>query len=250
MYLKAIQRILWLAYGNDTTGSETRLKAEVVLEALSNSGSMERGELMQQIGLDESVDGDVNRFNDLVKPLRGNASTNSSYSEPPELSFLESGDEYCLSRAAFDASFKKLRNDAVDFFERYKGKTAPDHKTLDQVLWLAYANNGNTYRYREKASQVLRYLLQHGEASKQELMSEIGLEYGDENDDQKFRGMMKYLRGSWKDEEKALNPLHTGNHGFLVSQEMKGQTAYYEIDTREFKSAMNVVAGNIRSFLS
>jgi hypothetical protein len=80
-------------------------------------------------------------------------------------------------------------------------------------------------------------------------MSEIGLEYGDENDDQRFRGMMKYLRGSWKDEEDALNPLHTSNHGFLVSQEMRGQRAYYEIDVREFKSSMNVVAGNIRSFL-
>jgi hypothetical protein len=205
---------------------------------------------MRQIGLDESVESDVDRFNELVKPLRGNASTNSSYSEPPELSFLESGDQYRLSRAAFDASFKKLRSDVVDFFENQSSNEVEYSKTLDQILWLAYANNGNTYQYRENASQVLKHLLKHGEASKQQLMEEIGLEYGDENDDQKFRGMMKYLRGSWKDEEKALNPLHTANHGFLVSQEMKGQKAYYDIDVREFKSAMNVVAGNIRSFLS
>lgn len=249
VFLKAIQRILWLAYGNDTTGSENRSKAEVVLEALSNSDSIRRQELMRQIGLDESVESDVDDFNDLVRPLRGNASTNSSYSEPPGLSFLESGEEYRLSRTAFDASFKMLRKDVVDFLTRFQGEEVPDTKTLDQILWLVYANNGNTYRYRENACQVLKNLLEAGEASKQELMDEIGFEYRDENDDQRFRGMMKYLRASWRDEEDALNPLHTSNHGFLVRQQMKGQTAYYRVDVREFKSAMNVVAGNIRSFV-
>ena len=97
---------------------------------------------------------------------------------------------------------------------------------------------------------MLKKLIEDGETSKQELMRVTSYEYGDENDDQSFRGMMKYLRASWKDEEDSLNPLHTGNHGFLVRQEMKGQKAYYSINTREFKSSMNVVAGNIRSFVS
>jgi hypothetical protein len=249
IFLKAIDRILWLAYGNDATGSKTREKIDIILQALANSGSMPRSRLMEQFGMDESDEGDVDSFNDMIKPLRGNPSTNSSFSHPPELCFLKSGDEYSLSRSAFDASLLKLRKDVVDFVDRSSGKQVQDHKVLDQMLWLAYANNGHTYGYRENARKVLKYLIENGETGKEELMQVTEYEYGDENDDQRFRGMMQYLRASWKDEEDAKNPLHTGSHGFLVRQEMRNGSAYYSISVSEFKSTMNVVADNIRSFI-
>jgi hypothetical protein len=249
MFLKAIDRILWLAYGNDATGSKTREKMDIILQALANSGSMPRSDLMEMFGMDESDDGDVDSFNDMIKPLRGNPSTNSSFSHPPELGFLESGGAYSLSRSAFDASLLKLRKDVVDFVDRSSGKQVPDCKVLDQMLWLAYANNGHTYGYRKNARKVLKYLIENGETGKEELMQVTEYEYGDENDDQRFRGMMQYLRASWKDEEDAKNPLHTGSHGFLVRQEMRNGSAYYKISVSEFKSTMNVVADNIRSFI-
>lgn len=247
--MKAIQRILWLTYGNHSSSSKSRSDAEVVLQALSKKNAVSRKELMRQLGLDESSSEDVMRFNERIKPLRGRNPSN-----PLELCFVcsdkrESGVYYFLSRPAFDASLLKLKSDVLDFFERYRGGEVPDHKVLDQVLWLSYANHSNTYKHREEARKVLKKLIEDGEAGKRELMRVTSYRYGDENDDQRFRGMMKYLRASWKSEEASLNPLHTGSHGFLVRQKREGQTAYYEIDTREFKSCMNVVAGNIRQFM-
>jgi hypothetical protein len=249
MYLKAIQRILWLTYGNHSSSSKSRSDAEVVLQALSKKNAVSRKELMKQIGLNESSSEDVLKFNDRIKPLRGRNPSN-----PLELCFLvsdkrESGVYYSLSRPAFDASLLKLKSDVLDFFERYRGGEVPDSKVLDQVIWLAYANHSNTYRHREEAREVLKYLIRNGETGKRELMRVTSYEYGDENDDQSFRGMMKYLRASWKSEEASLNPLHTGNHGFLVRQKREGQTAFYSVSMKEFKSSMNVVAGNIRSFM-
>lgn len=250
MYLKAIDRILWLTYGNHGSSKENREKAEIVLEALSNSGVVPRSELMRQIGLDENASDDVDRFNSLVRPLKGRKSSN-----PLEVGFVLSSQEdgdvvYRLSLGAFSATLLKLKSDVLDFFDRFDGQQAPDSKTLDQIVWLAYANHSKTYQHRQRAKKVVQHLVENGKTSKQDLMAVAGLEYGDENDDQRFRGMMKYLRASWEDEEEALNPLHTGSHGFLVSQEMQGQTAYYEISESEFKSSMNVVSGNIRQFMS
>ena len=237
-----------MTYGNHSSSSKSRSDAEVVLEALSNKNMVGRRELMRQIGLDESIESDVATFNDRIKPLKGRNPSN-----PLELSFVASdkrddGVFFSLSRPAFDASVYKLKSDVLDFFDRYRGQEAPDSKVLDQVIWLAYANHSNTYRHREEACKVLKYLIENGETGKEELMRVTSYEYGNENDDQRFRGMLKYLRGSWKDEEDSLNPLHTGSHGFLVRQRMKGQ-AYYDIDLREFKSTMNVVAANIRAFI-
>lgn len=247
--LKAIDRILWLTYGNHASSSKSREEAELILDTLSRSGKSRRGEVMSQLGLDESSDEDVDLFNKRIRPLKGTRS-----GSPLQVGFLHSsieGNEHYISLSVpvFDATWRGLRNEVLEFVDRFHGIEVPNTQTLDRIVWLAYANHSNTYEHRQNARTVLKYLLENGETGKQELMSEIGLEYGDENDDQRFRGMMKYLRGSWKDEEDALNPLHTSNHGFLVSQEMRGQRAYYQIDVREFKSSMNVVAGNIRSFL-
>jgi hypothetical protein len=249
VYLKAIDRILWLTYGNHGSSKEKREDAKVILEALSNGRVVSRSELMRHIGLDEDSSDDVDEFNSVVRPLKGRNSSN-----PLDMVFVVSEKDdgevlYRLSRGAFEASLLKLKSDVLDLFERYEGGEVPIHKVLDQVIWLSYANHSNTYDHRMNARKALRHLIEDGKTSKEELMSLLGFEYGDENDDQSFRGMMKYLRASWKDEEDAKNPLHTDNHGFLVRQEMKGQTAYYSLCPREFKRTMNVVAANIRSFL-
>lgn len=249
MYLKAIQRILWLTYGNHSSSSKSRSDAEVVLEALSNQEEVERSELMRQIGLDESSNDDVDKFNDRIKPLRGRNSSNALNMCFVVSDKREDGVFYTLSRPVFDISLFNLRDSIVDFVQRFEGRDVPDSKFLDQVIWLAYANHSNTYKHREEAGKVLKYLIENGETGKEELMRVTSYEYGDENDDQRFRGMMKYLRASWKDEEDSLNPLHTGSHGFLVRQKREGQTAFYSISMGEFKSTMNVVAANIRAFI-
>jgi hypothetical protein len=250
MYLKALDRILWLTYGNNASSSKSREEAKVILETLSRRGEVARGEIMDQLGLDESTDEDVDLFNKRIRPLKGSRS-----GSPLLVGFLVSstrdGDVYLrLSQDVFDVTWRSLKIRVCNFIGHWHGGEVPETETLDRMTWMAYANHSNTYEYRKKGRHVLKYLIETGKTEKSELMSATGYEYGDENDDQKFRGMMKYLRGSWKDEEDALNPLHTGNHGFLVSQEMKGQTAYYQVDVGEFKSTMNVVAGNIRSFLN
>ena len=250
MILKAIDRILWLTYGNHGSSKENREKAEIVLKTLSSSGAVPRSELMRQIGLDEDVESDVDSFNDLVRPLKGKKSSN-----PLQVCFLlsskEDGDVYYrLSRGAFSASFLKMKSDILYFLDRETAPSGDENKIMDQVLWLAYANHSNTYQHRQKAREVLKCLIEGGKHDKRHLMIAAGLEYGDENDDQRFRGMMKYLRASWQDEEDALNPVHTSSHGFLVHQEMQRKTAYYKISTREFKSSMNVVSANIRQFMS
>jgi len=249
---RAIERILWMSYGNHGSSAYHRECGKNILRLLQSSDVATKGELMESIGLDPSSESDHKQFDKTIRPLKGLAGSKSGSN--PNVAFVnrrhrEGTTLYELSRAAFDASFRKLKNDIVNFLNRFHGLEVPTTQTLDKIVWLAYANHSNTYEHRQNARTVLKYLMENGEAGKQELMSKIGLEYGDENDDQRFRGMMKYLRGSWKDEEDALNPLHTSNHGFLVSQEMRGQRAYYQIDVREFKSSMNVVAGNIRSFL-
>lgn len=70
---------------------------------------------MWQLGFGESVEDDAARFTETVKPLRGDAPTNSRFSEPPELCFLSPEDKYSLLRTAFNASLRKLRSDIVDF---------------------------------------------------------------------------------------------------------------------------------------
>lgn len=250
IYLKAIDRILWLTYGNHGSSKEKRENAEVILQSLSGGEAVRREQLMQRIGLSEDNNSDVDSFNSLVRPLKGTRK-GSPFPVQFVCSFTREGDVYLkLSEEAFSATWNYLKLSVLKFIENQHRRCPENHQVLDQLAWLAYANHSNTYQHRQNAQEVLKHLIENGETRKQVLMRVSDYDYGDENDDQRFRGMMKYLRASWKEEEDAKNPLHTANHGFLVSQEMKGQTAYYEIDVREFKSSMNVVAGNIRSFLS
>jgi hypothetical protein len=249
VYLKAIDRILWLTYGNHGSSKDKREDAEVVLEALSNGGVVSRSELMQRIGLSEDTNSDVDEFNSVLRPLKGTRK-GSPFPVQFVCLFTRDGDVYLkLSEEAFSATWSYLRMSVLKFIENQHGRWPENHQVLDQLVWMAYANHSNTYQHRQNAQKVLKHLFENGETSKQVLMRVSDYEYGDENDDQSFRGMMKYLRASWKDEEDAKNPLHTSNHGFLVRQEMQGQTAYYSLCPGEFKRTMNVVAANIRSFL-
>lgn len=249
IFLKAIDRILWLTYGNHSNSSKSREDAEVVLEALSGGEAVRREELMRQIGLSESVNDDVDLFNKRIRPLKGTRK-GSPFPLQFVYSFTRDGDVYLkLSEEAFSATWNYLKLSVLKFLDKHHSREVGDHQVLDQVIWMAYANHSNTYQHRQNALKVLRHLLENGETSKQDLMRVSGYSYGDENDDQSFRGMMQYLRASWKDEEDAKNPLHTDKHGFLVRQEMRNGSAYYSVSVAELKRTMNVVSANIRSFM-
>lgn len=247
--MKAVDRILWLTYGRAPASSDYREKAEIILEELSRTDIVERLELMQSLGLDSESEGDVQKLNRILQPLKGSKSSN-----PLELTFVSSVKRdgtvcYRVSRDGFDASMNKLRKDVQDFLDtEFSGEPEFD-KVLDQVLWLAYSNHPQTAQHKERGRQILVHLLENGESSKEDLLKLLGLDPRSESQDRKFRRTLQYLRGSWEEEESKKNPLHTENHGFLVSSTSRDGDTWYSVDLGEFRSSMNVVVKNIRLFL-
>ncbi|MCU4754511.1 hypothetical protein OB919_21500, partial [Halobacteria archaeon AArc-curdl1] len=120
-------------------------------------------------------------------------------------------------------------------------------RAMEQLLYLCYGNASQTSRYKDHGEKIVSHLIANGETRKQDLMRAAGLNPKVESDDRKFKRVARYLRGSWDSEGK--NPLHTENHGFVVSSRMEGTTSYYQLSPGEFKRAMNVVVSNIRSFI-
>lgn len=247
--MKAIDRILWLAYGNAPASAEYREKADIILSNLSRQHFVERPRLMGVVGLDPGSKSDTAKFNNILRPLRGEKGGN-----PLDLAFVSSftadGSRYYqLSRDAFDASVRKLRTDIEDLLGQEFENPPEYRKVVDQVMWLAFANHPQTAQHRERASKILDHLLVKGETRKEGLVRVAGLDPGSESDDKTFRRTIQYLRANWKEEEDRKNPLHAANHGFIVSQSMTGKTAYYRLNVADFKALMNVVVKNIRSFV-
>ena len=108
MYLKAIQRILWLAYGNHTQTSEYREMAEIIIQRLRKDDFVRKQELMREVGLDPSSENDDQKFKRVMRPLKGQKSSN-----PLDIQFviqrqMDDGSHYALSRDAFDASSRNV----------------------------------------------------------------------------------------------------------------------------------------------
>lgn len=108
IYLKSIQRILWLAYGNHTQTSEYREMAEIIIQRLRNDDLVKKQDLMEDVGLDPSSENDDQKFKRVMRPLKGQKSSN-----PVDVQFvvqrqMDDGSHYALSRDAFDASSRNL----------------------------------------------------------------------------------------------------------------------------------------------
>jgi hypothetical protein len=243
--MKAIERIGWLAYGNHSMSSETRSDGELVLTYLQNNGCVPRAELAKNTGFGS----DIESLNKVLQPLKGDKQSN-----PLDLSFVQRIEVdgtvyYKLSREAFDASMKALKTELVAFLDR-EAIPAGEHRQMEQLMRLCFSNHQSAYEYREKAPTVIRTLVKQGETEKSELMTMLGLDYSTETENRQFRRMMQYLRGSWNVDDEQKNPLHTESHSFVIRLRSDGNTAYYRIDTREFRRSLNVVIKSIRDFLT
>jgi hypothetical protein len=108
LYVKALERILWLAYGNHTQTSEYRELAEILIQRLRNDDLVKKQELMEEIGLDPSVESDDQKFKRVMRPLKGQKKSN-----PLDIQFvvqrrMDDGSYYALSRDAFDSSSRTV----------------------------------------------------------------------------------------------------------------------------------------------
>jgi hypothetical protein len=106
--VKALERILWLAYGNHTQTSEYRELAEILIQRLRNDDLVKKQELMEEIGLDPSVESDDQKFKRVMRPLKGQKKSN-----PLDIQFvvqrrMDDGSYYALSRDAFDSSSRTV----------------------------------------------------------------------------------------------------------------------------------------------
>lgn len=86
---------------------------------------MEKSVLMEEVGLNPSVESDDRKFKRILQPLKGDKKNN-----PMDLSFLNSfqeGDDryYSLSRSAFDASLKPVVRNI-----RYCIETKPEEEVV------------------------------------------------------------------------------------------------------------------------
>jgi len=125
IYMKAIDRILWLAYGNHPQTSEYKEKAQIILNRLRRDSPVEKSVLMEEVGLDPSVESDDRKFKRILQPLKGDKDNN-----PMDISFLHSfqkGDDryYALSRSAFDSSLKPVIRNI-----RYCIETKPEEELI------------------------------------------------------------------------------------------------------------------------
>jgi len=108
MYLKAIERILWIAYGNHTQTSQYRELAEIIIQRLRNDDFVKKQTLMEEVGLNPSSENDDQKFKRVMRPLKGQKSSN-----PLDIQFviqrqMDDGSYYALSRDAFDASSRNV----------------------------------------------------------------------------------------------------------------------------------------------
>lgn len=246
--MKAIERILWIAYGNHSASADTRDDAEKILERLQNNGLVHRDELMRTLDLEPSSDSDRSSFSHLIAPLRG-----SNRVGPLNIQFVtrrtvEGEPYYRLSRDAFDASFEKMKSDILYLLDGEAPSGYVPERILDQLVGLSYGNHAKTGQQRQNARKMLGFLFAHGESKKQDLMRAIDLDPDDENADKRFLRTVQWLTGNWDDTPKS--PMHIENHGFILSRRVHGGDSYYSVAPGEFRRSTNVIKKSVRNFLS
>ena len=242
------KRVRFIAYGNHSASSNTRVKASRILRRLRDNGLVPRDELMRTVGLDPESESDRSSFSNLLVPLRG-----SNRAGPLNIRFIarELVDEepyYRLSRTAFDASFEKLRRDVLYLMEDLDSSDELPDRILDQLIALCYGNHAKTGKQREDAKVLIEHLVRNGESTKQELMQAIGLDPGSESDDKRFLRTVQWLTGNWEKERK--NPLHVSDRDFVLARRVAGSTSYYRLSPEGFRRSTNQLRNGIRKFLS
>jgi hypothetical protein len=134
LYVKALERILWLAYGNHTQTSEYRELAEILIQRLRNDDLVEKQELMREIGLDPSVESDDQKFKRVMRPLKGQKKSN-----PLDIQFvvqrrMDDGSYYALSRDAFDSSSRTVVQNIRRFIDSSPRQVIADLESEIQEL--------------------------------------------------------------------------------------------------------------------
>jgi hypothetical protein len=134
LYVKALERILWLAYGNHTQTSEYRELAEILIQRLRNDDLVEKQELMREIGLDPSVESDDQKFKRVMRPLKGQKKSN-----PLDIQFvvqrrMDDGSYYSLSRDAFDSSSRTVVQNIRRFIDSSPRQVIADLESEIQEL--------------------------------------------------------------------------------------------------------------------
>ena len=132
--MKALERILWLAYGNHTQTSEYRELAEILIQRLRNDDLVEKQELMREIGLDPSVESDDQKFKRVMRPLKGQKKSN-----PLDIQFvvqrrMDDGSYYALSRDAFDSSSRTVVQNIRRFIDSSPRQVIADLESEIQEL--------------------------------------------------------------------------------------------------------------------
>jgi len=132
--VKALERILWLAYGNHTQTSEYRELAEILIQRLRNDDLVEKQELMREIGLDPSVESDDQKFKRVMRPLKGQKKSN-----PLDIQFvvqrrMDDGSYYALSRDAFDSSSRTVVQNIRRFIDSSPRQVIADLESEIQEL--------------------------------------------------------------------------------------------------------------------
>ncbi len=245
--MKAIDRILFLTYGNHSAIGEKREEARIVLNYLNSSELVSQEHLMEELGYNPDSDNEQKQFFRLVAPLKGSKSGNPLSVGVVASERTAGRTDYRLSKDMFDGSMGVVRSDVLDLMEREMPYERGEGRIIDKINWLAFANHGQTGKHREDARTLITYLLKHGEEKKQELMRMIGLSPNRESHDTRWKRKMQWLTGNWEKEPKS--PLHIDNHGFLLRRRMDGQTAYYSLSPDEFRRSSNTWMKNIRDFL-
>ena len=121
-----------------------------------------------------------------------------------------------------------------------ESEVASRKKAVKRILWVAYANHTQAKEHREMAEVIIQRLRRDDLVKKQELMEEVGLEPDSENDDQKFKRVMRPLKG-----QKNSNPLDIQ----FVVQRRLDDGSFYALSRDAFDASSRTVIQNLRRFI-
>lgn len=107
---------------------------------------------------------------------------------------------------------------------------------MDQALRLVFGNHPNTSEYKDIAEEIINYLRREKQIEKKVLMDRVGLNPSSDADEQKFNNIMRYLKGSAKQ-----NILEVG----LVNNFQHSGKSYYALDKTGFRKTFNNLRANV-----
>jgi len=142
---KAEDRIVFLALGNAPATHQHREKARVIINELREktaSGSKyqrkSRDHLMQQVGLDPERKDDVDKFNRIMKNLKGDKDPGKVHSciEPQFVVRDQEGNDvyYRFSKHTFRRTFNSIKKNLEDFLDTEPDQEIKELRTENEEL--------------------------------------------------------------------------------------------------------------------